>query len=101
MTWGGSGPCGRSAISLSPSSPAAGPIAVLSRRLSSHCSPDVDECQSEPCKNGGTCRDLPGSFACYCPEGFVGTQCETGRDLPILGQREAVLWAPGHGQDQQ
>lgn len=64
-----------------------------------HHSPDVDECQSEPCKNGGTCWDLPGSFTCYCPEGFVGTQCETGRDLPFPGQWEAGLWAPARCQD--
>uniref|UniRef100_A0A8C5X183 Sushi, nidogen and EGF like domains 1 n=1 Tax=Malurus cyaneus samueli TaxID=2593467 RepID=A0A8C5X183_9PASS len=40
---------------------------------------EIDECQSQPCLNGGQCkdRDLPGSFACYCPEGFLGTQCET------------------------
>lgn len=74
-------------------------LSLLSRHFSSHCSPDVDECQSEPCKNGGTCRDLPGSFACYCPEGFVGTQCETGRDSPFPGQWEAGLWAPARGQD--
>ncbi|NXU79942.1 SNED1 protein, partial [Oreotrochilus melanogaster] len=59
---------------------------------------EIDECQSQPCLNGGQCKDrvaeflclcepgytghhcesdLPGSFACYCPEGFVGIQCET------------------------
>lgn len=80
-------------------SESTGPITVLSQRLSSCCSPDVDECQSEPCKNGGTCQDLLGSFACYCPEGFVGTQCETGRDSPFLGWWEAGLWALGCGQD--
>ncbi|KAF2981748.1 hypothetical protein EK904_014766, partial [Melospiza melodia maxima] len=52
-------------------------MSVLSWCLSSLCTPDVDECQSEPCKNSGTCQDLPGSFACSCPEGFLGTQCET------------------------
>ncbi|XP_048720780.1 sushi, nidogen and EGF-like domain-containing protein 1 isoform X2 [Caretta caretta] len=38
---------------------------------------EIDECQSDPCKNGGTCKDLPGSFACQCPDGFMGIQCET------------------------
>uniref|UniRef100_A0A670JNC4 Sushi, nidogen and EGF like domains 1 n=1 Tax=Podarcis muralis TaxID=64176 RepID=A0A670JNC4_PODMU len=40
---------------------------------------EIDECLSDPCKNGGTCTDRPGSFACHCPEGFIGTQCETDR----------------------
>uniref|UniRef100_A0A7M4ES01 Sushi, nidogen and EGF like domains 1 n=1 Tax=Crocodylus porosus TaxID=8502 RepID=A0A7M4ES01_CROPO len=39
-------------------------------------SSEIDECQSDPCKNGGTCRDLPGSFACLCPDGFMGIHCE-------------------------
>jgi hypothetical protein len=32
-----------------------------------------------PCRNGGTCRDLPGAFVCQCPMGFTGVHCETGR----------------------
>uniref|UniRef100_A0A8B9S5M3 Sushi, nidogen and EGF like domains 1 n=1 Tax=Apteryx owenii TaxID=8824 RepID=A0A8B9S5M3_APTOW len=40
-------------------------------------STEINECRSDPCKNGGTCKDLPGSFTCDCPEGFVGSQCET------------------------
>uniref|UniRef100_A0A8D2L3Y9 Sushi, nidogen and EGF like domains 1 n=1 Tax=Varanus komodoensis TaxID=61221 RepID=A0A8D2L3Y9_VARKO len=39
-------------------------------------SAEIDECRSDPCKNGGTCKDQPGSFNCHCPEGFIGTQCE-------------------------
>ncbi|XP_061492670.1 sushi, nidogen and EGF-like domain-containing protein 1 isoform X6 [Rhineura floridana] len=38
---------------------------------------EIDECRSDPCKNGGSCKDQPGSFTCHCPEGFIGTQCET------------------------
>uniref|UniRef100_A0A8B9IB86 Sushi, nidogen and EGF like domains 1 n=1 Tax=Anser brachyrhynchus TaxID=132585 RepID=A0A8B9IB86_9AVES len=67
VTWG------REALSFQTSSPASSPGSALSRSL---LSAEVDECQSEPCKNGGTCRDLPGSFVCFCPEGFVGIQCE-------------------------
>lgn len=81
MTWKGSLPCGKNSASLSPC-PKPPAISVLSWLLSSCRTPDVNECQSEPCKNSGTCQDLPGSFACYCPEGFLGTQCETGRGSP-------------------
>lgn len=42
---------------------------------------ETDECQAQPCRNGGSCRDLPRAFICQCPEGFVGIHCETGRIL--------------------
>lgn len=73
---------GRVALSFQTSSPASSPGSALSRSL---LSAEVDECQSEPCKNGGTCRDLPGSFVCFCPEGFVGIQCEEGRECAEQG----------------
>lgn len=76
VTWG------RVALSFQTSSPASSPGSALSRSL---LSAEVDECQSEPCKNGGTCRDLPGSFVCFCPEGFVGIQCEEGRESAEQG----------------
>ena len=42
---------------------------------------DIDECSSNPCKNGGTCS-MPelNSFQCTCPTGYEGSatcdQCE-------------------------
>ena len=39
---------------------------------------DVDECLKKPCQNGGTCRNLPGSYTCFCPIGILGKNCETG-----------------------
>uniref|UniRef100_A0A8D0L6F0 Sushi, nidogen and EGF like domains 1 n=1 Tax=Sphenodon punctatus TaxID=8508 RepID=A0A8D0L6F0_SPHPU len=44
---------------------------------------EIDECQSQPCLNGGTCKDLLGSFACHCPDGFIGVQCETEVDACV------------------
>ena len=36
-----------------------------------------DSCQSNPCENGGTCQHVFGTtFACTCPEGFSGLNCE-------------------------
>uniref|UniRef100_A0A7N5JJA1 Sushi, nidogen and EGF like domains 1 n=1 Tax=Ailuropoda melanoleuca TaxID=9646 RepID=A0A7N5JJA1_AILME len=40
-------------------------------------SAETDECQAQPCRNGGSCRDLPGAFVCQCPAGFTGVHCET------------------------
>ncbi|CAD5113382.1 DgyrCDS2555 [Dimorphilus gyrociliatus] len=40
------------------------------------CQIDSDECAVKPCKNGGTCLNLPGKFECQCSEHFTGSQCE-------------------------
>ena len=39
--------------------------------------PDVDECHSNPCANGGTCIDDVNSFTCSCMAGHTGHDCET------------------------
>lgn len=36
-------------------------------------------CQAQPCRNGGSCQDIPGAFVCECPTGFSGTLCDQGR----------------------
>lgn len=37
---------------------------------------DINECLSEPCKNGGTCENQVGSYLCHCTQGFKGQNCE-------------------------
>lgn len=39
---------------------------------------DVDDCQSEPCENGGTCIDRIDSFLCLCLPSYGGDTCEKG-----------------------
>lgn len=41
-----------------------------------HCQINVNDCASQPCKNGGTCRDLDGDYNCRCPSPYVGKQCQ-------------------------
>lgn len=41
-------------------------------------SSDVDECANSPCKNGGSCMNLRGSYRCDCIKGFTGKHCEQG-----------------------
>jgi len=36
-----------------------------------------NQCESNPCGNGGTCIDGINSFDCTCNPGFTGYQCET------------------------
>ncbi|XP_078375736.1 uncharacterized protein LOC144659170 [Oculina patagonica] len=41
------------------------------------CEKDIDEClTSEPCLNGATCENEPGSYTCTCPPGHSGKNCE-------------------------
>uniref|UniRef100_A0A8C6SGZ4 FAT atypical cadherin 4 n=1 Tax=Neogobius melanostomus TaxID=47308 RepID=A0A8C6SGZ4_9GOBI len=37
------------------------------------CERDINECLSNPCKNGALCQNFPGGFNCLCKSGFAGT----------------------------
>ena len=39
---------------------------------------DIDECESNPCKNGGACEEGENSYTCTCAPGYIGHDCETG-----------------------
>lgn len=41
-------------------------------------SSDIDECASNPCKNGGTCKDGIDSYSCECAPGYEGYNCDNG-----------------------
>ena len=34
------------------------------------------QCEPSPCRNGGTCYDVGGSFECVCQTGYKGLHCE-------------------------
>lgn len=38
----------------------------------------MDECESQPCLNNGTCIDLINDYQCNCTDGFNGTNCAVG-----------------------
>ncbi len=46
------------------------------------CTIDIDECQIRPCKNGGKCINLFGSYKCICIEGFTGPDCSISMSNP-------------------
>jgi hypothetical protein len=39
---------------------------------------DINECASNPCKNGAQCVNGQNSFTCNCASGWTGTTCTTG-----------------------
>ena len=44
---------------------------------------DIDECGSNPCLNGATCAQSIDEYNCSCVEGFLGSNCETGKPSHI------------------
>lgn len=40
---------------------------------------EIDECQSQPCLNGGQCKDRVSAFLCLCEPGYTGHHCELGK----------------------
>ena len=39
---------------------------------------DIDECDSSPCQNGGTCHNGQNMYTCTCLPGWTGQNCEIG-----------------------
>lgn len=50
-------------------------------KLFQFLSTDIDECASNPCKNGGSCSDSVNGYSCHCRNGYTGTECETSKDV--------------------
>ncbi|CAH2315845.1 crumbs homolog 2 isoform X5 [Pelobates cultripes] len=40
-----------------------------------NCVNEIDECESEPCQNSGSCIDFIDRFSCHCAPGYTGLVC--------------------------
>ena len=45
---------------------------------------DINECASNPCKNGAACNNGNNRFTCTCAGGWTGTTCTTGKHVFFL-----------------
>ena len=45
----------------------------------SHDFVDIDDCNPNPCANGGTCTDGVDSYTCQCAAGYTGPNCNTSK----------------------
>ncbi|KAK6304960.1 hypothetical protein J4Q44_G00237400 [Coregonus suidteri] len=52
------------------------------------CETEIDECESNPCRNGGSCIDRLNRFWCVCLHGYSGPFCDTSKQ----SQKEWVQW---------
>lgn len=41
-----------------------------------HCELELSKCASNPCRNGGSCKDQENNYHCLCPPGYYGQHCE-------------------------
>ena len=41
----------------------------------------INNCQSGPCQNGGTCYNAVNSYTCSCASGYQGSQSQTGKRM--------------------
>ena len=64
------------------------------------CDVNIDECQSQPCQNGGQCQDLIAQYSCQCASGFTGSTCQTNIDecasSPCLNQGKCTDLVDGY-----
>lgn len=45
------------------------------------CDQDINECAlSSPCRNGATCKNIPGGYKCLCAKGYEGRDCTINTD---------------------
>ncbi|KAJ6669796.1 hypothetical protein lerEdw1_000345 [Lerista edwardsae] len=51
---------------------------------------DVNECEAEPCKNGGICTDLIANYSCECPGEFMGRNCQYKLLSPQISHHSAA-----------
>lgn len=67
---------------------------------------DVDECKNSPCGSGSLCTNLPGSYSCSCPAGYIGNptpkegcidqdECLTSAAESLCGQSAECVNTPG------
>ncbi|KAK2817570.1 hypothetical protein Q5P01_025761 [Channa striata] len=48
--------------------------------MGTYCHENINDCESAPCLNGGTCIDKVSQYQCICAEGWDGPSCQNNVD---------------------
>ena len=54
-------------------------VGYLTSATGSSCE-EINECEPDPCENGGTCTDLVNAYSCACVPGYTDANCATDID---------------------
>ncbi|XP_053714419.1 cubilin isoform X1 [Synchiropus splendidus] len=67
-----------------------------------NCDQNINECQSNPCQNGGTCTDAVNGFTCACTSQWTGPLCQTAQQEcgGTLSGPSGSFSYPNPGQDE-
>lgn len=57
---------------------------------------DINECDTNPCENGGQCTNSEGSFTCNCAGGWRGLACNQGKFSKYLNKIQEHREAEHH-----
>lgn len=56
-----------------------------------NCEIETNDCESNPCQNGGRCKDLVNGFSCLCSQGFSGVFCEVRVVVTLLQYLDRIV----------
>jgi len=56
---------------------------------------DVNQCQPNPCRNGGHCVSVQNTYTCLCPTGFAGHNCQYSNLSFFVVTRHSLVRAKG------
>ncbi|XP_046748553.1 fat-like cadherin-related tumor suppressor homolog isoform X2 [Diprion similis] len=70
-----------------------GPICKCHGFTGERCESDINECDTRPCTNGGTCINEVGSYRCICPPNMTGLNCgNPAYSTPIISSHFNITW---------
>ena len=52
---------------------------------------DINECDSSPCRNGGTCVDRANTYICNCLPGYERPNCDKGKAHTDLTSQKIIF----------
>ena len=55
------------------------------------CKIDINDCDPNPCLNGGLCQDMIGKYECICDDRFSGKECQGKITIEVYKQSDHLF----------